>query len=75
MALNGGEVNFKSLKTLIPRCSLTLVKKMSRSVSNKGSITAITYIFINNIKLQSIGYFIFKFKKALNIEIIIINYI
>ena len=46
-------------------------KKMSRSLSNIGSITAITFIFINNIRLQDIGYLFFKFKKALNIEIII----
>ena len=52
-----------------------LSRKMSRSLSNIGSITAITFIFINNIRLQGIGYLFFKFKKALNIEIIIKNYI
>ena len=42
-------------------------RKMSRSLSNIGSITAIIFIFINNIRLQGIGYLIFKFNKALNI--------
>ena len=34
MALNGGEVNFKSVKKFIPRCSLTPVEKCLEAREN-----------------------------------------
>ena len=56
MTLNCGEVNFKSVKKLIPRCSSTLVEKCQEIISNIGSITVIAFIFVDNIRLQGIVY-------------------
>ena len=54
MAQNGGKGNFISVKKFIPECSLNHRIKIPRSLSNIGSITAITFIFIDNVRLQGI---------------------
>ena len=50
-------------------------RKILKSLSNIGSITLITFLLINIIRLQALGIWSVNLKKSLKNEIIIQNYI